>query len=453
MWTASSIVSGFSKLCCRSFLNSRKLVLKHNRTFCYNSVKKELNNKPAFSINDYDCIGFDLDNTLARYKIGNMLEMEYKIVSNYLVTQKNYPTEDLLKPIDPNFFIKGLIIDDENGNIIRIGPDGTILQATHGTRWLSKEEILHYYPTLHWHATDLFVENPLQTWNGPYSEKMRTLLDYFDIVISLVFARAVDSIDKLYGRRKVYNIWPDLLNALMYMFNREHYETDTGEYFPEMKKNPDHYYYSCTPNLINWLQELRNTGKKLYLITGAHADFANHTATSTLGPNWRDYFDIVVSYAKKPGFFILERDFIGLDESFKETGPVTNLQKGAIYTHGNWKGLKDFLINSSNISNPKFVYIGDNLVQDIYTPNVHSHCDTVSVCEELEAENTYDYLGQHPDKYFLSSTLWGSYFQCKYSQERTIWYTIMKNNSKICVPSIEYLAKYPLDHQFQCLIC
>ncbi|XP_072394583.1 5'-nucleotidase domain-containing protein 1 [Diabrotica undecimpunctata] len=425
-----------------------------NRTFSYTATQRKLNSDRAFNINHYDCIGFDLDNTLARYRIGNMLELEYRILSNHLVNEKNYPGNLLLKPVDPNFFIKGLIVDDENGNVIRIGPDGTILQATHGTKWLSQDEILQYYPTRHWKATDLFVQDPLQTWNGPYSEKMRTLLDYFDIAISLIFARAVDAVDALHGPRKVYNIWPDLLNALMHMFNREHFELDIGGYFPELKYNPDLYYYKCSPNVLNWLKELRDRGKKLYLITGAHADFANHTATSTLGPNWRDYFDIVVSYAKKPGFFMQERHFLALNESYKETGPVMQLENGSIYTHGNWKKLKEYLTKSSSAHTPKFLYIGDNLVQDIYTPNVHSNCDTVNVCEELEVEKLDEYTGEsHPDGHFLSSSLWGSYFEIKDSKQKTVWYNIMKNHSKICVPSIDYLARFPIDHDFKCAIC
>nr|XP_023025066.1 5'-nucleotidase domain-containing protein 1 [Leptinotarsa decemlineata] len=404
-----------------------------------------------FSFTDYDCIGFDLDNTLARYKVGNMIEMEYSIVSNYLVKKKGYSDKFLLQPLDHNFIMKGLIVDDENGNLIRISPDGKILQATHGTKWLSDEEILRYYPNRHWKATDLFVEDPLQTWNGPYSERMRTLLDYFDIVISLAFARAVDSLDANGGNKKVYEIWPDLLDSLIYMFNRDHFKKNIGEYFPEVKKNPENYYYKCSENLINWLQTLKNNGKRLFLITGAHVDFASLTASNTLGANWRDYFDIVVCYSKKPGFFTMKRDFIGLD-GLHETGPVAleDLQVGGIYTHGNWNDLKMFMKKVSYLEDPKILYIGDNLVQDIYTPNVHSKVDTVAVCEELEAERTHGFAEKwHPDEQFLCSSIWGSYFHCKDKNMITNWYHIMKTHSRMCVPSLEYLASFPVNHTFE----
>lgn len=450
MFPISRIVRSFPKNWNRTF--TVVIQPKERTFFSATSPQKEVEKKVAFNFNNYDCIGFDLDNTLARYKIGNMLEMEYKIVCNYLIKEKNLPTDMLLKPIDPNFLIKGLIVDDENGNLIRIAPDGRILQATHGTRWLTEKEILEYYPTRHWKATDLFIEDPLQTWNGPYSEKMRTLLDYFDIVVGLAFARSVDTIDKYNGPKKEYNIWPTLFNALMYMFNREHFEQDLGEYFPEMKKNPHQYYYKCSENVEKWLRELKKRGKQLFLITGAHADFANHTATYTIGKNWKEYFDIVITYAKKPGFFIQERDFIGLNDKFQETDPIAtkDLHRGGMYTYGNWIGLRDFLTQLSNKTDPKFLYIGDNLIQDIYVPHVHTECDTVNVCEELEAESSFGFTNQeHPDKHVLSSTLWGSYFHCKDTGNITVWYNLMRRHSLICVPSLEYIAKYPVDYQFE----
>ncbi|CAH1154583.1 unnamed protein product [Phaedon cochleariae] len=411
-------------------------------------------NMPKFSFSKYDCIGFDLDNTLARYKVGNMIEMEYKIISNYLVKQKGYSEQFLLKPFDHNFIIKGLILDDERGNLLRISPDGSILQATHGTKWLNNDEILNYYPDRHWKVTDLFIQDPLQTWNGPNSEKMRTLLDYFDIAISLAFARAVDALESSttnnYEKPKpMYHIWPDLLDSLVYMFDRDHFSKNIGEYFPEMKRHPEHYYYKCSGTLLKWLQSLKDNGKRLFLITGAHVDFASHTAVNTIGANWRDYFDIVICYSKKPGFFNMNRSFHDV-VGVKETSPVSSeeLKLGGIYTQGNWTDLTKFMKKHSNIENPSFVYIGDNLIQDIYTPHVHCNCDTVAVCEELEAERTHEFSERwHPDEQFLCSTVWGSYFHCKNSNV-TNWHNIIKTHSRICVPSLEYVAGFPVNHEF-----
>lgn len=406
----------------------------------------------TFKFSNYDCIGFDLDNTLARYKVGNMIEMEYKIISDYLI-RKGLSKEHLSKPLDHNFILKGLIIDNDNGNLLRISPSGEVIQATHGTKWLTPQEILEYYPNGHWEPTDLFTKDPLQTWNGPNSECMRTLLDYFDIVVSLIFARIVDSIDESDDNKHNYNVWPQLLECMVYMFDRQHFRTNYGEYFPAMKANPEKYYYTCSNNLRSWLRALKENGKKLFLITGAHVDFASHTASNTIGADWRDFFDIVVCYAKKPGFFTMKRDFIGLN-GFTETNPIEykDLQIGGIYTHGNWNELEKFMKHLSIVSNPKVLYIGDNMVQDIYTPHVHSNCDTVTVCEELEAERKHEFVESwHPDEQFLCSTIWGSYFHYENPNDATIWGQMIKTHSKICIPSLEYVANFPINHEFKSL--
>ncbi|XP_045481623.1 5'-nucleotidase domain-containing protein 1-like [Harmonia axyridis] len=406
--------------------------------------------KESFRLSDYDCIGFDLDNTVARYRVGAMMEMEYEILAKYLI-QKGYSKKHLLRPVEQDFLLKGLIVDNENGNLLKIAADGRILAASHGTKLLNDNEIQRVYPNFHWEPTDIFAKDPLHTWNGPYSEKMRTLLDYFDIVASLVYARAVDSVDEEKGQLgSSYSIWPDLLEALQYMFNRDHFQQEKGVYFSKMKSNPEKYYYRCSDDLIDWFKVLKKKNKLLFLITGAYVDFASLTASTALGRDWREFFDIIVTYAKKPGFFTQKRDFIGLD-GFKETLPIPfeKLNLGGIYTHGNWTDLHRFLSQHSSKENPNFLYIGDNLIQDIYTPNVYSHCDTVAVCEELQAEGMHGHDTRHPDKPFLRSSVWGSYFQ--YKNFSTNWYQILKDHSKICIPSLEYIAKFPLEFEHKCM--
>ena len=69
----------------------------------------------GFRITDYDCVGFDLDNTLLRYKVGNMMRMEYEVLAEYLV-EKGYSKKHLMQPIDVDFLQKGLILDFHRGD-------------------------------------------------------------------------------------------------------------------------------------------------------------------------------------------------------------------------------------------------------------------------------------------------------------------------------------------------
>ncbi|CAH1106575.1 unnamed protein product [Psylliodes chrysocephalus] len=398
-----------------------------------------------FSVNDYDCIGFDLDMTLARYKLTNYNELIYDALSNYLITEKNYSKEILLRPIDVNFTIRGLIADTENGNLIRISPDGLILQAAHGTKWLTNEDIIKYYPDHHWKSTDFFVKAPAVNSD----KKFRLLGDFLNLPIALMFARAVDSIDMVQGPQTNYSVLQDIASGMRsIIFSRNLCTNDLGV-FPQLKKNSENIYHKCSQRMLDWLEELKSKGKKLFLMTGADASHAFLTAECTLGKNWKKLFDIIICFSEKPDFFTMERKFKALD-GFRETENVAaeDLKQGGVYTYGNWKDLKQFLITISSKRSPKVLYIGDNIIQDVYAPNFYCQMDTVAICEELEAEKRVGFAeSDHPDKDFIRSTIWGSFFPTEKINE-TFWFNLIKKYAKICVPSVEYLAKFPVDHTF-----
>lgn len=402
----------------------------------------------VFRISDYDCVGFDLDNTLVQYKIAAMVEMEYETLSNFLINNKEYPRKALEKAIDMDFLQKGLIIDFDNGNLLKLNAGGVIGKASHGTKFLSDEEIVEIYgPNRRWKITDEYVENMLATWNGPLADRMRTLLDYFDMSVSLIFARMVDYIDANYEKdKREYNIWSDILEGLRFMYERENFNIDQGVYFPKMKTNPAEYIHQASPELLNWLKELKNI-KSTFLITGSHIDFANLTATTALGPDWRSYFDFIGVFAKKPGFFTGGKPFVQLDgiheiSSLKQSELKTN----EVYSQGNWRDMIHLLTLHVKKNNPKCLYFGDNLLQDIYAPAKYTKCDTIAVVEEMLGEGMKGYNELHQDCVLLQSSLWGSYFST--NGVPTIWADVIEKYAKICVPSVETLAKYSLDHDF-----
>ena len=46
--------------------------------------------KASLCIDDYDCIGFDLDHTLCRYNVGNLVRLVFELLADYLVNKKGY---------------------------------------------------------------------------------------------------------------------------------------------------------------------------------------------------------------------------------------------------------------------------------------------------------------------------------------------------------------------------
>ena len=85
-------------------------------------------------LDDYDCIGFDLDHTLCRYNVGNLVPLVYDLLAEYLVKNKGYDKSIRNRKFsdDLHLMAKGLTLDCERGNILRLGCDGVVLTASHG---------------------------------------------------------------------------------------------------------------------------------------------------------------------------------------------------------------------------------------------------------------------------------------------------------------------------------
>lgn len=417
------------------------------------SANTILTGTDVMRISDYDCIGFDLDNTLLRYNLSEMVALEYEVLAHFLVETKGYSAKYLLRSMQENidFLQKGLIIDFARGNVLKIAYDGYIVRASHGTKQLTDEQIAAIYGSERkWSATNGFCEDLLAAWHTDLSLEMRTLLDYFDMPASLIFARIIDSLDAAAAEPiDKYNVWPDILDGLGEIFTREHFETNRSQYFARLKKDPQRYVRKTDDCVKKWLTELKKH-KAVFLLTGSHIDFASLTATTALGENWRDFFDIVVCFAKKPGFFTGTRPFKQLD-GMRETTRAVNahdLRLGGIYSQGNWKDIMQCLQQKTNNANPKVLYIGDNLIQDVYAPNDYCHSDSIAIVEEMSAEGMLDSDDCHEDVPLLTSPIWGSYFAI--NDEPTIWLDLIRKHSKLCIPSVKSLATQPLDHPFKC---
>ncbi|XP_055909718.1 5'-nucleotidase domain-containing protein 1 [Eupeodes corollae] len=411
----------------------------------------------SFSFNDYDVIGFDLDGTILRYNLDEMVPLEYELLCQFLVEHKGYSknlSRLLDKPDDIDFLQKGLFLDAERGNLLKLDNNGCILRANHGTRAMTDSEIVAVYgEERKWSVTTQFINEPLCAWNGPLAEKLRSLLDYFDISVSLVFANAIDEVDACkksdhINEKASYNVWADILEGLIHIYTRENFSNGKSGYFEKLKSDPDRFLLKTSPVVIDWLRELKASNKKLFLLTGSHIDFANFTASYALGDNWRDLFDVVICFARKPGFFHGSREFHQI-EGFQETDPIAldgELHLNKVYSMGNWKQLQKFFAQSIDIDVSKInsLYVGDNLIQDVYAPEALAGMDSVAISEEMLSESVTD--SSNNFKNITASRYWNSYFY--HDGMPTLWTHIITKHSKMCVPTLEHAATKPIDYKF-----
>ncbi|XP_074609660.1 5'-nucleotidase domain-containing protein 1-like isoform X1 [Acropora palmata] len=458
-------------------------------------------------LSEYDCIGFDLDHTLIQYKLDNFYPFIYSIFAQALVAEKGYDPcllEDNFEDLK-DFCLRGLVLDIKRGNILKLGKDGFILRATHGTREMSKEELSKCYgEEIVWHEISLLKENPSQ-----HSSILRVFESYFDLPVMVICARIVDIIDKKNGKPEEYCFWPDIISLFKKIFSPNSFSDDNGYYFPVIVKNTAKYIKSCSQKIVDWIRALRAEGKKVFLLTNSFIDYTNVLMNFAVGENWKELFDIVICMAGKPGFFQAQEQKVMFHKIVgeKEVDSVEELKEKQIYSRGNHRDLMAFLEKQTNKNKPKVLYFGDSLRSDLAAA-MHTEWHVITVLEEMESEGVVVHHGikREEENYSLEdgpnikkprylihdhveiekckeevllSDQWGSFFchydreqngdvtDCGYSNDNimdgvffcekekerremnTFWGEVIEKFSTIAIPRIDFITELPLDYAFE----
>lgn len=423
---------------------------------------------PLLSFADYDAIGVDLDHTLCKYKLDNLFPHIYESVSEILVDEFDYDKE-LLEPFysQRDDCFKGLVFDWRKGNVLKFAEDGKILRACHGTELLSAKDVKEIYPE----GCEYF-DQLMETLDQ--SEDYRYFENFFDMPLLVLCSRIIDILDRKAGKRiGTYSFLPDVLRVCGRVWDRDNFAADKEKFFPGLKKNPDKFLQPCSDKVRSWLKKMKAEGKIVFLLTSSHVDFSRFLLTNILGYDWQDYFNICVTYARKPGFFSKspsERPFFTLVDD-KEVEPVTHLKSGECYSQGNVDVFHKYLEEMTGKAEPKIMYFGDSLRSDTFPTSKFAHWTSVLILEEMEAEGLgEEYVNQQngdegpaskkqkyegpsgTEKEFVTSQKWGSFFtdQPEDSSHRmnTMWGYFIRTYASIAVPQLDYIAGLPLDYKF-----
>ncbi|XP_036269242.1 5'-nucleotidase domain-containing protein 1 isoform X2 [Pipistrellus kuhlii] len=417
-----------------------------------------------FSLAACDVVGFDLDHTLCRYNLPQSAPLIYHSFAQFLVKEKGYDKELLtVTPEDWDFCCKGLALDLEDGNFIKLADNGTVLRASHGTRMLAPEELAKEYGGKEW---KYFMPDTGMAFR---SGKYYFYDNYFDLPGALLCARVVDLLTKNNGQ-KAFDFWKDIVAGIQHNYKMSAFKENCGIYFPEIKRDPGKYLHSCPESVKKWLQQLKNAGKILMLITSSHSDYCRLLCNHILGNDFADLFDIVITNALKPGFFShlpSQRPFRTL-ENDEEQEALPSLDKPGWYSQGNAVHLYELLKKMTGKPEPKVVYFGDSMHSDIFPARHYSNWETVLILEELKGDGEWKpeeaeplgkkgkYEGQKGKPLYSLSKKWGSFFtdsilgleNTEDSLISTWSCKRISTYSTIAIPSIEAIAELPLDHKF-----
>ena len=307
-------------------------------------------------------IGFDMDYTLAIYNQRAMDRLSIEATASKLVA-RGYPRALLTMKYQPNFPIRGPLVDRKLGNILKTDRYRYVKRAFHGTRQLDKEA-----------RSRCYKGRPVR----PGIKRYHSIDTLFALSEVTVFAAVVDALD-LDGAKLDYARLFDDVRACIDEAHRD------GSIKDRIVQDLPRFLIA-DPELPRMLHRLRSAGKRTFLLTNSDACYTEAVMRFLLGegradyPSWSSYFDIVVTSAAKPAFFTERNPLrqIGMPRKAE----VSELVRGCIYEGG---GIVEFE-RLAGMGGDRVLYVGDHIYGDVLRAKKGSAWRTLMIIQEMDDE-------------------------------------------------------------------
>lgn len=330
--------------------------------------------------NSVEAVGFDMDFTLAQYNDEFNL-IAFEGAKRNLVNNFGYPEEVMDIQYNENDFRRGLIIDKNKGNILKVDRHRYVRKAYHGVTLMPREDRKNIYLS------------SVQT----FTEKNFVNIDtMFLIVDAALFAHIVDMKDRnpdKYNNKSYAQIYADI-RAAVDVCHIDGVIKDTVQNDPSK-------YIIYDPDTVPMLQRLKNAGKKVFLLTNSMYEYTDkvmdylvHGGGEHQDMHWQDLFDVSIVGAKKPAFlldsymslFHVDRDGKLRNIEDKDSLNLESMQASGTplcFQGGCWLDLHRMMDvgRGDNI-----LYVGDHMYSDILRSKRSLGWRTCLVIPELEEE-------------------------------------------------------------------
>jgi 5'-nucleotidase len=311
-------------------------------------------------------VGFDMDYTLAIYQLVRLEELAFDLTLDRMIRTRSWPEAIRALRYDPAFVIRGLVLDKLAGNIFKMDRHNHVGRAYHGRVPIPREVRYRLY-----RDEKVALSSPRFAW-------IDTL---FALPEAALFAQVIELLERD-GRHLDYDrLFRDIRECIDEVHADGTLKSRVKADFPR--------FVVRDLELGPALHRLRSGGKRLFLLTNSHADYTDAMMRWLLDgvlaeyPSWRNYFDVIVTAASKPGFFTGSAPFTEVDvEGRPLAGPVASLDRGHLYAGGNRGDLERL----TGCSGDAILYVGDHIYGDILRSKKSSLWRTCLVVEELERE-------------------------------------------------------------------
>jgi HAD superfamily 5'-nucleotidase-like hydrolase len=298
-------------------------------------------------------IGFDLDYTLAHYRFRAIDDLAFRLTQQKLVEKRGHAKEILEIPFDPEFVMRGLVIDRRRGNILKMDYHNYVVRAFHGRHPLTAEQRKKTYRA-----------RRVRTSARAYVS-VDTLFHLPEVYLYLAL---VDFYEER-GRRPDY---PALYQDVRDMIDEAHADGSIKRIIQEDVGR----FVTPDPRLAEFLRTLREEGKKVFLLTNSEFYYTDVLLSYLLGggsaSGWLAYFDLVSVDAAKPSFFHRHRSPRRLDVA----GDVPVWSGGDVWSFERNLGF----------AGDSILYWGDHTYGDILRSKKSVGWRTAMIIPELESE-------------------------------------------------------------------
>jgi len=309
-------------------------------------------------------IGFDMDHTLAIYHGEEFERLAFEAARRKLVDLKGYPEEVLAFPYEHRFVIRGLVVDKEHGNILKMDRHHYVSRVYHGKTPLSDADRKELYQGR---------KIPLSI---PRFASVDTLFSLPEVALYALLVDLCDRRDACADYARLY----DDVRECVDLSHQDGSIKDVIQAAPERYVRPDE-------NLSLTLDKFRRHAKKLFLLTNsepAYTDVVMGFLLSGKLPRydvWRDYFDLIMVSSRKPKFFVSDEPFRHV-EGPRENEPVDPHARVKFLAGGNASALEARI----GAHGDEILYFGDHTYGDILRSKSTLGWRTAMILSELEQE-------------------------------------------------------------------
>lgn len=319
----------------------------------------------TLNLRSIKAIGYDLDYTLVHYLVEPWERRAFEYARRELA-EDGLPVDGF--EFDPDLVIRGLVVDAQTGNLLKVNRFGYVTKACHGTRMLEFEEQRRLYGRI-----------PIDVDDRRYAF-LNTL---FALSEASLYAQLVDRLD-VQGMPGGIG-YADLHRLVRKGVDQAHLE---GELKTAIVADPA-CYVEPDPELALTLLDQREAGKKLLVITNSDWPYTERMLSFVLDPwlpkgvRWRDLFELVLVSARKPEFFSQRMPVFELanEEGLVRLCPG-GIRASGVCVGGDASQVETFL----GLAGEEVLYVGDHIYSDVEVSKSVMRWRTALILRELEVE-------------------------------------------------------------------